>query len=125
MTSSSGPYDADAFGSCWRFATPGTNEGDWYLPSWYDLSKFNSESGYNTIQGVFNSTRTLIGTTYGYGYMQTNYNNNIFTATVMEDNDTDFWLMNSGDYGEWAEARDYKSSSFVVFPVFIPTIKTI
>ncbi len=42
-TSITDTYDdgeSSAFCSAWRFKTVGTNEGDWYLPSYYDVMKY-------------------------------------------------------------------------------------
>lgn len=32
--------ESTAFCTCWRYSTPGTSEGEWMLPSYYDISKY-------------------------------------------------------------------------------------
>ena len=49
--------ESTSFCCCWRFSTPGTSEGDWMLPSYYDLSKYKLDastvnSAFQTIQNV-------------------------------------------------------------------------
>lgn len=40
ISNSTGNGQSPAFCSAWRFKTVGTNEGDWFLPSYYDLKKY-------------------------------------------------------------------------------------
>jgi hypothetical protein len=53
---------SSAFFACWKFKTYGTEEGDWYLPSVYDCSKYMSD--FDNISGVFTQIKKLCGNTY-------------------------------------------------------------
>lgn len=62
ITNSRNQGDYDAFGICWRFSTPLTNEGDWLLPSYYDVSKMKDNM--STIQNVLTVIKTVAGSSY-------------------------------------------------------------
>ncbi len=51
-----------AFCCCWRFSTPGTSEGDWYLPSYYDMMKY--QQNYAAINNVLTAIKNVTGTSY-------------------------------------------------------------
>lgn len=51
-----------AFYAAWKFKTFGTEEGDWYLPSVYDLTKYMNN--YDQISGIFQSVQNLCGNDY-------------------------------------------------------------
>ncbi len=57
-----GNGSAPAWECCWRFYTPGTKEGDWYLPSSYDLKKY--QDNYSAINTIINSVKTKAGTSF-------------------------------------------------------------
>ena len=62
ITDTYGDGESTAFCSAWRFKTPGTQEGDWYLPSCYDLTKY--KNNYSTINGIISSIKNLTGSNY-------------------------------------------------------------
>lgn len=47
---------ATGFAICWRFSTPGTSAGDWYLPTAYSLTKYRNNS--STINNIINNIVT-------------------------------------------------------------------
>lgn len=51
-----------AFEACWRFQTPGTQAGDWYLPSKYDLNQLSYN--FDTWKASMVKIRTNMGTNY-------------------------------------------------------------
>ena len=73
----SGDGISPAFCSCWRYSTLGTSEGDWYLPSYYDLMKYYQN--YSTINNVF----TTIKNVAGYQYLNNDYDN-IWSSTEFD-----------------------------------------
>lgn len=62
IPNNSGDGESPAFCCCWRFKTPGTNEGDWYFPSYYDVMKY--QQNYSTINEVLTNIKTVAGTSY-------------------------------------------------------------
>jgi len=50
----SGNYPA--WECCWRFYTTGTSAGDWYMPSYYDISRFSTD--YKELFSIINSLRS-------------------------------------------------------------------
>ena len=61
-TGGTGNGSSASFCTCWRYSTPGTNEGDWYLPSYYDLTKY--QKNYSVINVVLTNIKTVAGTSY-------------------------------------------------------------
>jgi hypothetical protein len=51
-----------AFEVCWRYKTPGTQEGDWLLPSYYDMYKCAQNN--TLIKGVYTSIKTVSNNQY-------------------------------------------------------------
>lgn len=51
-----------AFYACSIFAAPGTNAGDWYLPSKKELSLY--QSNFSTINNILTSIKTAAGSSY-------------------------------------------------------------
>lgn len=44
---------------CWRFCTNGTESGNWYLPTQYDLTKY--KNNYSTINTIITNIKTKAG----------------------------------------------------------------
>lgn len=57
-----GDGESPAFCSCWRFKTVGTNEGDWYLPSYYDSMKY--QQNYSSINEILTNIKNVAGSSY-------------------------------------------------------------
>jgi hypothetical protein len=57
-----GNGQSPAFCSCWRFKTVGTSEGDWYFPSYYDMTKY--QQNYTTINNILTNIKTVAGSNY-------------------------------------------------------------
>ena len=51
-----------AFEVSWRYKTPGTNEGDWYLPSYYDVIKAKDNA--SQLSTIMNNIKTLSNNLY-------------------------------------------------------------
>ena len=50
IPNNSGDGESPAFCCCWRYSTPGTSEGEWYLPSYYDMMKYKQNyAGINAV----------------------------------------------------------------------------
>lgn len=62
ITDTYGDGESSAFCTCWRFSTPGTSEGDWCLPSYYDMMKY--QQNYAAINNVFTAIKNVAGTSY-------------------------------------------------------------
>lgn len=54
--------ESTAFCCCWRYSTPGTSEGDWMLPSYYDMMKY--QQNYASINAAINNIKNVAGTSY-------------------------------------------------------------
>ena len=54
--------ESPAFCVSWRYSTPGTSEGEWYLPSYYDLMKY--QQNYASINSVLTNIKTIAGSSY-------------------------------------------------------------
>lgn len=57
-----GDGESPAFCSCWRYKTPGTNEGEWYLPSYYDIGKY--KNNLSSIIEVLTNIKNVTGSSY-------------------------------------------------------------
>lgn len=106
-----GNGQSPAFCSTWRFKTVGTSEGDWYLPSYYDMSKY--QQNYTTINNVLTNIKTVAGS---------NYLNNVtdFIWISNELSNTNVTYFNNNTYYSTS-----KSSSFSVRPVFIARLEEV
>ena len=62
ITDTYGDGESSVFCTCWRFSTPGTSEGDWYLPSYYDIMKY--KQNYAAINNVLTTIKNIVGTSY-------------------------------------------------------------
>ena len=62
ITDTYGDGESTALCSAWRFKTPGTKEGDWYLPSYYDLMKY--QQNYSSINNVLTNIKNVAGSSY-------------------------------------------------------------
>jgi len=62
IQNNTGNGQAPAFCVCWRYKTIGTNEGDWMLPTAYDLSKYKDNR--STITTVLTNIKTVAGSSY-------------------------------------------------------------
>lgn len=72
-----------AFEMSWRYKTPGTNEGDWYLPSYYDVTKghankTNLSNIYTNIKNVSNSV--YLNRVANWCYLSTDTQNDLAGA---------------------------------------------
>lgn len=112
-TSITDTYDdgeSTAFCTCWRFSTPGTSEGEWYLPSYYDMMKY--QQNYASI----NAAITNINNAAGTSYINTVRANQWVAA---EDSATyAYRLSTSGSFGSNSKA----STDFAVRAVFVAGI---
>lgn len=54
--------ESTAFCCCWRYSTPGTSEGEWYLPSYYDITKY--KQNVSSIAEVLTNIKNVLGTSY-------------------------------------------------------------
>jgi len=54
--------ESTAFCTCWRYSTPGTSEGEWYLPSYYDMMKY--QHNYASINAAITNIKNAAGTSY-------------------------------------------------------------
>lgn len=61
-TGGTGDGASAAFCSCWRYSTPGTSEGEWYLPSYYDIMKY--DQNYASINAAITNIKNAAGTSY-------------------------------------------------------------
>lgn len=57
-----GDGESTAFCTCWRYSTPGTSEGEWYLPSYYDMMKY--QQNYAAINAVITNVQNVAGISY-------------------------------------------------------------
>ena len=62
ITDTYGDGESTAFCCCWRYSTPGTNKGEWYLPSYYDMMKY--QQNYASINNVLTNIKNIAGTSY-------------------------------------------------------------
>jgi len=62
ITDTSGDGESTAFCCCWRYSTPGTSEGEWYLPSYYDMMKY--QQNYASINDAITNIKNAAGTSY-------------------------------------------------------------
>lgn len=62
ITDTYGDGESTVFCTCWRYSTPGTSEGDWYLPSYYDMMKY--QQNYSAINAVITNVKNVAGTSY-------------------------------------------------------------
>lgn len=67
----------------WRYHTPGTNQGDWYIPSAYEAS-FIAANSFKIAKGYFR-----------LGFRKYEFSNNIWTSTYVDKN-TNYALYNNG-----------------------------
>ena len=103
--------ESPAFCSAWRFKTPGTNDGEWYLPSYYDMMKY--QKNYTTIQNIFTIIKNIAGNQYLNSLSGTDFlcceraNNSVYTLT---------------DTGQFNGYSDKNNNLRNVRPVFIAGI---
>jgi hypothetical protein len=57
-----GNGESSVFCSAYRFKTTGTLEGDWYIPSYYDLTKY--KNNYSTINNILTNIKNVAGSSY-------------------------------------------------------------
>lgn len=81
ITDTYGDGESTAFCCCWRYSTPGTSAGQWYLPSYYDMSKY--QLNYATINAVITNIKSVTGTSY----------------------------INTVNYSQWAAAEDTNANA--------------
>lgn len=62
IENTAGNGESAAFCSAWRFSTAGTEEGDWLLPSYYDISKY--QENYSSINNIFETIKNVAGSSY-------------------------------------------------------------
>lgn len=78
--------NSSAFCCCWRYSTPGTSEGEWYLPSYYDMTKY--QQNYAAINAAITNVKNVVGTSYlnsvySYQWTSTEYSNSdVYGLTV-------------------------------------------
>lgn len=113
VTDNTGNGWSSAFCSCWRFKTAGTNEGDWYLPSYYDLMKY--QQNISTIHNIFKVIKNIAGSSYLNTTDQGSYR--LLTST--EYNNQNCKAIYNGNY---ANESKQASNTCYVRPVFIPRI---
>ena len=94
------------FEASWRYHTIGTNEGDWYLPSYYDLTKL--KDNYSTITDVLTIIKNVAGTSFLNTVMAT-------MQVAKEVNETYVSCFNNGNFTTNA-SKYYNTGS--VRPVF-------
>jgi hypothetical protein len=105
-----GNGQSPAFCSCWRFKTVGTSEGDWYLPSYYDMLKYKENN--STINNVLTNIKTVAGS---------NYLNNVtdFIWISNETNKSNATYFNNMYYSTG------KTNSYSIRPVFIARLEEV
>lgn len=64
ITDTFGDGESTAFCCCWRYSTPGTSEGEWYLPSYYDIMKY--QQNYSNINAVITNIKNVVDNLYIY-----------------------------------------------------------
>lgn len=91
ITDTYGDGESTAFCTCWRYSTPGTSAGDWYLPSYYDISKY--QQNYSTINAVITNIKNTAGTSYINTVNYSQWSTAERTATSVHT------MYNSGSFG--------------------------
>lgn len=104
--------ESTAFCSAWRFKTLGTQEGDWYFPSYYDISKY--KNNYATINNILTNIKNNVGNSY-----LNTINNRLWCALEINNTRVRYLSTNSGwDYSDKSQQK-YNA----VRPVFIPHVE--
>ena len=112
ITDTSGDGESTAFCTCWRYSTPGTSEGEWYLPSYYDMMKY--QQNYASINAVITNVQNVAG----ISYLSTVKDVQWLAADESASNARN--LNNSGSFGYTYKDNRYGPS---VRPVFIAGVQ--
>lgn len=91
ITDTYGDGESTAFCCCWRYSTPGTSEGEWYLPSYYDTMKFCQN--FNSIKNVL----TNISNVAGVSYLNSNSTVSEMYLSTDKSNTNYIYINNSGN----------------------------
>lgn len=115
-----GNGQAPAFCVCWRYKTIGTNEGDWMLPTAYDLSKYKDNK--STITTVLTNIKTVAGSSY-----LNDVDYSIFRQWTANESSTSQTNYATALYGTsfTNEQKSGTSNTVVVRSVFIPHIEEV
>jgi len=107
--------ESPAFCCSWRYSTPGTSEGEWYLPSYYDVMKY--QQNYAVINTVLTNIKNVVGTSY-----LNTINSNIIIAA---ENDLTHSYSVGSTLNPYFPKYNAGSSVSGVRPVFIAGVKEI
>lgn len=110
-----GDGQSAAFCSSWRFKTVGTSEGEWYLPSYYDLMKY--QQNYSSINDIFTNIKNVAGSSY----LNNAYHSPYKLCSSTESTTTNCLVIQGN--GSWVQEQKTSGNTCWVRPVFISHVE--